>query len=268
MSYNPEILLECSVNSRDLGGIKTADGHCVKWGRLLRTSELSKLTEGDREHLEKLGLHTVVDFRTEPERLLKPDRKINGVNYYHLAVVEGLVPGITRESIEKPYNAFSRPDYAETLGDKGFEIMRSLYPILVESETAIRNYRRFFELLAENESGALLWHCAMGKDRAGLAAAMILYVLGVPMETILEDYLLTGIRCKEEIDAETEACRAFTSDETVLESVYWLNTTHKDYLLSAFESMEKLCGSVDNYLREKLGVSEEVKQRLRALYLS
>lgn len=267
MSYNPRIILECSVNSRDLGGLKTAEARCVKSGRLIRASELSRLTERDKEHLKSLGLHTIVDFRTEAERALKPDVIIDGVNYCSLPVVEGLVPGITRESIENPYNAFSRPDYAESLGAKGFEIMRSLYPILVESESAIKNYRRFFEILSESESGAVLWHCAMGKDRAGLASAMLLYILGVPMDTILEDYLLTGIRCAEEINAETEACRKFTSDETVLKSVFWLNTTHSEYLLTAFDTMKKLSGSVENYLEEKLGISEKVKQRLRELYL-
>jgi len=268
MAYEPRVILECSLNARDLGGIKTADGRSIAYGRLIRSGELSGLSEHDKEYLAGIGLHTVVDFRTETERSLKPDREMEGVRCCHLPVVEGLTAGITRESIENPYNAFSRPDYAELLGDKGFEIMRSLYPILAESESAVRNYRRFFELLSENESGAVLWHCAMGKDRAGLASALVLYALGVPPESVEEDYLLTGIRCAEEINAATEACRAFTEDETVLESVFWLNTTHRDYLLAAFATMEKLCGSVDAYLEEKLGVGESEKQRLRALYLS
>ena len=185
----------------------------------------------------------------------------------HLPVIEGLLPGITRESIEDPYKAFSRPDYAEKLGSNGFAVMRSLYPLLVESDSAIKNYSRFFRLLESSEQGAVLWHCAMGKDRAGIASALILYVLGASMDSIVEDYLLTGTRCAEEIRSATEACREFTNDDRVIESVYWLNTTSEEYLAAAFDTMVRMCGSVDEYIRQKLGVTEERKQRLRRNYL-
>ena len=53
----------------------------------------------------------------------------------------------------------------------------------------------------------------------------------------------------------------------VIESVYWLNTTSEEYLAAAFDTMVRMCGSVDEYIRQKLGVTEERKQRLRRNYL-
>ena len=266
-NYAPEVILECSLNARDLGGIPAAEGLRVQSGRLIRSGELSRLSPNDERYLRSIGLHTVIDLRTDNERELKSDRQIDGVLYMHLPVIEGLLPGITRESIEDPYKAFSRPDYAEKLGSKGFAVMRSLYPLLVESDSAIKNYSRFFRLLESSEQGAVLWHCAMGKDRAGIASALILYVLGASMDSIVEDYLLTGTRCAEEIRSATEACREFTNDDRVIESVYWLNTTSEEYIAAAFDTMVRMCGSVDEYIRQKLGVTEERKQRLRRNYL-
>ena len=266
-NYAPEVILECSLNARDLGGIPAAEGLRVQSGRLIRSGELSRLSPNDERYLRSIGLHTVIDLRTDNERELKSDRQIDGVLYMHLPVIEGLLPGITRESIEDPYKAFSRPDYAEKLSSNGFAVMRSLYPLLVESDSAIKNYSRFFRLLESSEQGAVLWHCAMGKDRAGIASALILYVLGASMDSIVEDYLLTGTRCAEEIRSATEACREFTNDDRVIESVYWLNTTSEEYLAAAFDTMVRMCGSVDEYIRQKLGVTEERKQRLRRNYL-
>ena len=124
-NYAPEVILECSLNARDLGGIPAAEGLRVQSGRLIRSGELSRLSPNDERYLRSIGLHTVIDLRTDNERELKSDRQIDGVLYMHLPVIEGLLPGITRESIEDPYKAFSRPDYAEKLGSNGFAVMRS-----------------------------------------------------------------------------------------------------------------------------------------------
>ena len=108
-NYAPEVILECSLNARDLGGIPAAEGLRVQSGRLIRSGELSRLSPNDERYLRSIGLHTVIDLRTDNERELKSDRQIDGVLYMHLPVIEGLLPGITRESIEDPYKAFSRP---------------------------------------------------------------------------------------------------------------------------------------------------------------
>ena len=146
--------------------------------------------------------------------------------------------------------------------------MRSLYPILVENSNAVKQYRRFFDCVLENDGdGAILFHCAMGKDRAGVAAALLLYALGASMKDIMTDYMYTGICCAEKIRRDTDACRSLTDDESLLESVYWLNNTHESYLEAMFESCIRQCGSVDRYLAEKLGITQNKISRLRSMYL-
>ena len=57
-------------------------------------------------------------------------------------------------------------------------------------DEAVKAYKQFFDILLDQEEGAILWHCSEGKDRTGLASLLILHALGVPPETIMEDYLL------------------------------------------------------------------------------
>ena len=95
----------------------------------------------------------------------------------------------------------------------------------------------------------------------------MLYALGASMKDIMTDYMYTGICCAEKIRRDTDACRSLTDDESLLESVYWLNTTHESYLEAMFESCIRQCGSVDRYLAEKLGITQNKISRLRSMYL-
>ena len=267
MSYAPESFLQGQINARDLGGIRAAGGRTVKKHKLIRSGELSRATDADLEKLTHIRLKTVVDLRSSSELALKKDRLPDGVRLVHCPVVSDLVPGITRESVEDPYDGLKRADYARDLREGGMAKMRSLYPILVGSSNAVQQYRRFFECVLDNEDGAILFHCAMGKDRAGVAAALLLYALGAAAKDIMADYMYTGIVCAEKIRRETDACRELTDDEQLLESVYWLNTTHESYLEEMLKSCTEQCGSVERYLAEKLGLTQSKLSRLRAMYL-
>ena len=267
MSYSPDSLLEGQINARDLGGIKAFDGAHIAKNRLVRSGELSKATDRDLLTLTHIRLRTVVDLRSDPEIALKPDRLPDGVLTVHCPVVSDLVPGITRESVEDPYDGLKRADYAADLKAGGKAKMRSLYPILVESDNAVRQYRIFFETVLGNADGALLFHCAMGKDRAGVAAALLMYALGVSMQDIMSDYMYTGIRCADKIRRDTEACRELTDDDALIQEIFWLNTTDESYLEAMFESCREQCGSVERFLEQRLGLTPEKLAKLRDQYL-
>ena len=100
-----------------------------------------------------------------------------------------------------------------------------------------------------------------------MAAALLLYALGAAVKDIMVDYMYTGIVCADKIRRDTDACRELTDDEELLESVYWLNTTHESYLEAMFRSCTEQCGSVERYLAEKLGLTQSKLSRLRAMYL-
>lgn len=269
--YDPEKMLTGAPNARDLGGIETANGRRIKPNRLIRSGMLARLTDEDVEYLKSAGLKTIVDFRTSAERVQKPDRQIDNVEYIVCPMLEDKTDGITRDKPESEDEEAQRTlKMARRLMEHdpdGVRQMRSLYPILVTLDHSLEHYRRFFEILLKHEDGALLYHCTMGKDRVGTATALLLTALGVPREGIVADYMITRERCAPGTQRLLNNCRKFTDDEAVLEFVYRLDTVQEDFIAATFETIDEVHGGMDRFLRDKMGLDAAAIERLKALYL-
>lgn len=269
--YNPGIILSGAPNARDLGGIVTRDGKTVKKNRLIRSGMLARISDADVKYLKNAGLKTVVDFRTLAERLQKPDRIIEGVEYIICPMLEDKAEGITRDKPETEEEEAQRTvNMVRRLmknGRDGAEQMSSLYGVLVTLEHSIDHYRQFFDILLRHESGALLYHCTMGKDRVGTATALLLSALGVTREDIFADYLITRERCAPGTERLVENCRRYTDAPDELKFIRELDTVHESYLSTALGIIEDQYGGMDLFLREKMQLDEEKLARLRELYL-
>lgn len=265
--YDPDVILQGARNARDLGGIKTKDGREIRGGVLFRSSHLHDITAADIEYLEGIGLKRIIDLRSPVEKSQKPDVVPAAATYIHCPVIEELTEGITREAIEDISITFRRSaEEAKKVGGDGKRIMRDVYPVLAESPLAIERFGKFLDLVLTSR-GPVLFHCSMGKDRAGVATGLVLFALGVPMEMIVTDYMYTGIRCEEIINGMVDECRAFTDDPVLLESIYWLDTVDESYIAAYFDAAERMCGSVEAYLEEKLNFGKDKQERLRNKYL-
>jgi protein-tyrosine phosphatase len=168
--------LSGAFNFRDLGGYPGLAGRHTRWGRLFRSDTLHELTESDVERLRALGLATIIDLRTTRELvrtgrgLLEPEP----VHYRHLSVV-----------VEEDGEATAAPALA---GDDLAERYRWYLEVgrgaLVEA----------LELVGDPASTPLVFHCAAGKDRTGVLAALVLDILGVDRSVIVADYEITADR--------------------------------------------------------------------------
>ncbi len=270
--YRPDIILQGAPNARDIGGIRTADGRAVRKNRLIRSGMLSRLTDADVEYLKNAGLTTVVDFRTAMERMQKPDRVIDGVNYIVCPMLEDKTDGITRDKPETEDEeaertvAMAKRLMSHGVSDGAVQI-RSLYPILVTLEHSVRHYRKFFEILLSHESGVLLYHCTMGKDRVGTATALLLSALGVSRDVITADYMITKERCAPGTRLLVESCRRYTDDEVLLKFIGDIDSVREDYLGAALDTIDSEYGGMDSFLRNEMALDEEKLNRLRTLYL-
>ena len=269
--YKPEIILKGAPNARDLGGLETLDGRKIKFNRLIRSGCLHRISDADAEYLRKIGLKKVVDFRNTNELGERPDRKIEGVEYIYCPILPEKVEGITREAPEtEEEEALRSIAMAQRLMRKnadGRSQMKSLYPLMVSLDHACEHFAEFFEILLNTEEGAVLFHCSMGKDRAGTAAALLLSALRVPRESIVADYLMTGERCASDTERLLANCRRYTDNEAILEYVYRLDTVEEDFILAAFARIDELYGGTDNFLRDRMKLTDEKLNRLRDLYL-
>ena len=260
MMISRKLELENLNNTRDLGGMTGAGGRKIVSGRLIRSGHLYFASENDLKTLAE-NVHTVIDFRTAAEREEKPDPKLGSAREIRLSVLTELTEGVTREE-ESDKEAFKRLTLDPELARAHMKKIYSGFPL---TDAAKNAYREFFDILLENESGAVLWHCTAGKDRAGFAAVMTEEILGVSKEDICADYLATN----ENIRAEVEQLRDLLggSADSSDEAIDYLFTAKKEYLDTVYEVIDKEYGSFDGYLRQALGLDDEMLNRLRELYL-
>lgn len=260
MILSKRIELDGAPNTRDLGGIIAAGGRKIKHGMLFRSGDLSALSDRDIKMLESFGITLIVDLRTETERAGAPDKSLSGARVLDLQVVEEEILGITKNG-DNSVDAL-----IEILKDTDFDIislMTTMYETIISSETAVKAYSKFFKEILANESGAVLWHCSAGKDRAGMATAFILMAIGVPRETIIEDYLLTnryaGKRLLDIIKLKTDNAEVIKKAEIML-------SVHRDYIESVYKVIDER-GGEDKFLSECLGVTNEDVKTLKERYL-
>ncbi len=163
-------------NVRDLGGYATADGRHTRWRMLYRADGLNRVQGDDLARLADLGLRTVVDLRTPNERVERGSFPVESmpVDYHHFPVLQQTWEGQTLDA---------------TIDGAEFLTARYREMLVVGAEAIVGALR----VLADERVYPAVFHCAAGKDRTGVLAALVLGLLGVPDETIAADYGLSRV---------------------------------------------------------------------------
>ena len=183
------VALDGAVNVRDIGGYRSVGGPEVFRGRLFRGDSLSQLTSSDTERLDRLGLSTVIDFRTPGEVLLGGDDRLPfAVEYAHLPVSGGDLGAIYELIADGDHERQRR----ELGGGRAASFMVEMNRGFVADARQREAFAAALRLLCSPRRLPLLYHCTGGKDRAGWMTAMVLTALGVPRELVLRDYLLSN----------------------------------------------------------------------------
>ena len=252
------------TNTRDLGGFPAADGRRIAYRRLIRSGELKNADPADLEKLKtEYRLHTVVDLRTDAEREQSPDPMIEGVAAVILPVLDSSFFGIARD--ENSVDAWMKLFDDESLDPT--EIFKEMYRKLTFSDYVRPYYRMFFDTLLKNDSGSVLWHCSAGKDRAGIAALLILTALGVPRENMVRDYMMTEHFTKRELRKFYFMIRFFVRDRRRRKCFRILLGVEEEYVLQLFDIMDKEYGGGLGYLKSFIGLDDQEIETLRSMYL-
>lgn len=247
-------------NFRDLGGIPAADGKMVAPGRILRSGDLSRLTEEDIILLkEKYFLTNIVDFRTEHERVESPDCKIPGTQYFAMDF-------FPNESLEKSTGSEDQLKQMES-AEQIHKNMKELYASFITDMSIREKLYEFLQLLLRTEKGSTLFHCFAGKDRTGIGAAVILTVLGVSKNNIIKDYLETNILRQKANKTIIDGLKDAGMPETMQEAVQAALSVQLEYLEISFETADREYGSFEEYIIQGIGLEKDKWEQLRLGYL-
>ena len=242
-------------NFRDAGGYATADGKHVKRGVLFRSNDLADLSDADLDTFAGLGIQTVFDLRHDYERTAYPSR---------------LPPEGPTRVVEIPvyYPPLDRRESRRKIlaGEVEEGHFRQL---LIEANRAFaldfrEQWSGLLRDLAAPDSRPVVIHCADGKDRTGFAIAVILSAVGVPRETIYEDFLLSNLFLERRTKVYTFLAWLGSLFRVPRSELRPLLEVRREYLESAFAAIDEKYGSFDSYLRDGLDMDEATLVRLRA----
>ena len=239
-----------AMNCRDLGGYPTREGRHIRTNAIFRSDRLSDLTEDDQEELTSYGIRTVVDFRTSAEA----QRDVSRL----WATVTPHAPLPIGDEIAQQTEFVDRIRSGEITSVTVAEVADSYIGMLSD---AGHQFVSFLEIAADVDCWPLLFHCTAGKDRTGIAAALILELCGVERNLVLDDYELTNaLRSErrieylrpslEEAGADIDAIRpALSAPRPAMErTLAHLDSTH---------------GGVERFLIEQLGIHSDTIAALR-----
>jgi protein-tyrosine phosphatase len=236
--------LEGTPNFRDLGGLPTDDGRVTRHGVLFRSSALEELSPRDvRVLVDDIGLRTVIDLRSPDDREIAQSLLDTRVRYINLPISRGAAT----TSLERPMGPDGRVD------------MPRIYGMYIEvSAPSIR------EIIAELTSGATpaLFHCAAGKDRTGVVAAILLSAVGVTRDAVIADFMATEPALAD-IIAYLQRRPAYA--DVVLRFPPGTMDVEPQFISGFLDGVERTYGGMSTWLTEHAGVSADSIARLDQL---
>jgi protein tyrosine/serine phosphatase len=247
-------------NFRDYGDYATHHGARLARGVLYRSAHQARATDADLKALADLGVAVVVDLRRKSERVREPNRRPETCK---AQIIDNDIGDVGLA----PHMTFVATTELTPENVRGFMIEE--YKRIPFEPRHLDLYRRYFHTLAHS-TGPIVIHCAAGKDRTGLLAALTHKIVGVHDDDIMEDYLLTNqaARIEERAPQSQDTIAQNTGRRPSLEAVRSFLGVLPDYLDAAFVEINQGHGALDAYLERALGVTPDIKARLRARLLT
>ena len=258
MSQDRVLDLEGIHNFRDYGGYAVKGGGRLRRGLLWRSGQHHRATDSDLAVIGGLGLASVFDLRSSHERSTEPCRRPDG---FAARIHESADP--VRQQGVAPHLAAAKDVRERTAASARAGMVRNYARMCFRPELQDMTRAMLTELASAK--GPSLVNCMAGKDRTGIAVAMVHLAAGVHRDDVIADYVLTNTAG----DAEARIRTGMATIEAVSggldeDTMRVLMGVEPEYLESAFASVEEEHGSLDTYLAEVLGADDRLRDRLRA----
>jgi protein-tyrosine phosphatase len=249
-------------NFRDMGGYTSTDGRVMRWGQLFRSGHLADMTGDCGTEILARDIETVIDFRSDAEKVRHPIRWPDGwIPDYHAVPIGGNAAAWVKEL----YDKLAKTNFpAKELRD---QFILAFETIPIANQTGLKT---FFDTLIDNHKGnAVLFHCTAGKDRTGIAGALLMKALGVGEDQIMADFLLTNKAV--DLDTASQAIAEWLSakaGQTIKPAdVHPLVGVEADFLEATYRSIRAQFGSVNAYLETAMGLTPTRQDSLKKVFL-
>lgn len=249
------IALDGAQNFREVGGYPTRTGRRLKRRLLWRSARLDKLSDADLARIRGLGIAAIADLRRPGERASLPTHSDLAA---HVTTLTWDTNGPLDESVRQRLTRSHARDheYSEALLD--------LYRGLAEQHA--QHLREIYQVITDRHTPILV-HCAAGKDRTGIAIAILLELVGVQRAYVIADYAKT----EQLLDWSSLGAAAAVGAGLSRSWIYQLAPAARAllfrsdprYIHAALADMEQRSGSVERFAVRQLGITPRVISRLR-----
>ena len=246
------------MNFRDFGDYPAGEGRHVKRGKLFRSAHFNMASEADLGKLAGLGIELVVDLRHKPERERQPNR------WPESPAPKVLQYPDPKDSNHKlaPHEIFIKETLSTPEEARGY--MQGSYKARPHDEGFRTIFSETLKFMA-NSGGPILIHCAAGKDRTGTLAAVILSALGVPFETIMDDYMMTmkAVDIENFLEPASLQMAERYGRRIDVDALRPLFHVEPSYLHQSMETIS----DTDGYIADSLNITPKEREALKAHYL-
>ena len=243
-----DLVWDGCLNVRDLGGLPTRDGRETRPGAVVRADSVRQLSDEGWQALVDHGVRTVIDLRGDHERAEDPPAELP-VDVVHVPFMEADEAELDKIGLKLEAAAEAAPDVATGTRDVYLVFLEHFRPNVAAAVRAV----------ADAPEGAVVVHCAGGKDRTGLLAAFLLHIAGVDNENVATDYALS----EERLRPRHERWFAAAETEEELERLRRIAQTPAASMIGVLAELERRYGGVEEYLRGA-GVTDEELELVRA----
>jgi protein-tyrosine phosphatase len=257
LAYEQVIDLEGTTNTRDIGGYLTNDLRTIRQRQIIRSENLSRLTASDFQKLEDIGVKTVIDLRSDREHDHSPTVWLgdNPPQFFHFPIGDA-----QNNWFKAQRKLMKKSRFTE---EQSLEHMKEGYHMIAEDGPP--SYEKLMDLVLDQSNWPILIHCNAGKDRTGVAVALIMEALGVNRETIMEEFLLTneiGRTGEKSVLLAKESKKYSKTGRGPSASAWYPIVGVQPEMLEAFYAhVDEQYGSLNAFLT-KLGVDQEARSAL------
>jgi protein-tyrosine phosphatase len=231
-------------------GVKNKNGKEIKPNTIFRSGNLSMASASDIEQLQKLNINQIFDFRAEDEIMSQPFLSVEDIKTSHYDILKEA--GNYHPS-EMKLHEFNKVE----------ELMRGMYE---EQFSTTDKYKGIFEEILEMDQHEFLFHCTAGKDRTGIFGILIMHILEFDTEDMMHEYLKMDM--KSLMMLIHGMMKSYNLEGKVNpEEMKEMLLNKESYFNGFMEGVIKHHGSLDNFIRYQVGVTDEMIETFRERYL-